>query len=68
MPKVDGYGAASKWREREKRAGEARTPIVALTANAFEEDVAKTRQAGMDAHLCKPFTRKQLQEQIRKWL
>lgn len=68
MPIVDGYGATLKWREREKRLGEDRTPIVALTAYAFADDVIKTRRAGMDAHLTKPFTRKELVEQIRQWL
>ena len=29
-------------------------PIIALTANAFDEDVQRSLQAGMNAHLCKP--------------
>jgi len=68
MPNLDGYAAARQWRERERRLGLPRTPIVALTANAFEDDIRKSREAGMDAHLSKPYTRSQLREQMRQWL
>ena len=37
-----------------KRADAARVPIVAMTADAFEEDVQKCLDAGMNAHLAKP--------------
>ena len=43
-------------------------PIVALTANAFDEDAAHARAAGMDAHLSKPYTRDQLREVLSAWL
>jgi CheY-like chemotaxis protein len=49
-------------RGKEAKAGRARLPIVALTANAFDEDAAKSRTAGMDGHLAKPYTREQLRE------
>jgi CheY-like chemotaxis protein len=45
-----------------------RTPIVALTANAFEEDIASSLKAGMDAHLTKPYTRNALRDEVRQWL
>ena len=35
-------------------------PIIALTANAFAEDITRTTQAGMDAHLAKPINIEQL--------
>ena len=37
-----------------KRADAKRIPIIALTANAFDEDVQRSLQAGMNAHLSKP--------------
>jgi signal transduction histidine kinase len=68
MPNLDGYAAARRWREREARLGLHRTPIIALTANAFEEDIQRTRDAGMDAHLSKPYTRAQIKEHLHAWL
>ena len=55
-------------RERENRLRLPRVPIVALTANAFDEDAAQSITAGMDAHLAKPYTRDQLREIISTWL
>jgi len=52
MPRMDGLEATRRIRADE---GPNRgTPIVALTANAFVEDVARCRAAGMDGHLAKP--------------
>jgi len=68
MPNLDGYGATRRWREREQRLGLSRTPIVALTANAFDDDVAQSRNAGMDGHLAKPYTRNELRDQLQRWL
>ena len=45
-----------------------RVPIVALTANAFDEDAVQALAAGMDAHLAKPYSREQLRELVRHWL
>jgi signal transduction histidine kinase/CheY-like chemotaxis protein len=68
MPVMDGYSATERIREREAQYGSARTPIIALTANAFDEDVAHALASGMDAHLAKPYTRSQLREVIGTWL
>ena len=68
MPVLDGYGAARAMRERESRLRLPRVPIVALTANAFDEDAAQSLAAGMDAHLAKPYSRRQLLELLRRWL
>jgi signal transduction histidine kinase len=68
MPVMDGYTATAQIRERERRAGGRRVPIVALTANAFDEDVANARAVGMDAHLAKPYTRAQLREVLARWV
>jgi CheY-like chemotaxis protein len=68
MPVLDGYGATRKLRERESRLRLPRVPIVALTANAFDEDAAHAMAAGMDAHLAKPYSRAQLRELLVRWL
>ena len=53
MPVMDGLEATRRIRALE-RADAGRIPIIALTANAFEEDVKKSLEAGMDVHLAKP--------------
>jgi CheY-like chemotaxis protein len=53
MPEMDGLEAARAIRSLE-RDDAKRIPIVALTANAFAEDVERSMQAGMNAHLSKP--------------
>jgi two-component system, sensor histidine kinase len=68
MPVMDGYLAAQEIRQREARQGLGRMPILALTANAFDEDAARARQAGMDGHLAKPYTRAQLRDLLTTWL
>jgi len=68
MPVLDGYGATRRLRERELRLRLPRVPIVALTANAFDEDAAQSMAAGMDAHLAKPYSRVQLRELLQRWL
>ena len=53
MPELDGLGAARQIRSLERP--DAKTiPIIALTANAFDEDVQRSMQAGLNAHLSKP--------------
>ena len=68
MPVMDGYAATQEIRKREARLGLPRMPVLALTADAFEEDAVRSREAGMDAHLAKPYTRDQLQELLKAWL
>ena len=53
MPEMDGLEAAAIIRELD-RSDAAAIPIIALTANAFDEDVQRSLQAGMNAHLSKP--------------
>ena len=53
MPEMDGLEAAAAIRSLDRL--DAKTiPIIALTANAFDEDVQRSLQVGMDAHLSKP--------------
>jgi CheY-like chemotaxis protein len=68
MPVMDGYVATRAIREREARQGGRRLPIVALTADAFDDDAIRTREAGMDGHLGKPYTRGQLRTLLASWL
>ena len=53
MPEMDGLEATAKIRALD-RADAKTIPIIALTANAFDEDVQRSLQAGMNAHLSKP--------------
>ncbi len=53
MPEMDGLEATKAIRAMD-RADAAKTPVIALTANAFEEDVQRSLEAGLDAHLSKP--------------
>ena len=53
MPQMDGLTAANNIRHLTN--GDARTvPIIAMTANAFDDDIEKSKAAGMNAHLAKP--------------
>ena len=53
MPEMDGLEATRTIRALERE--DAKTiPIIAMTANAFEEDKKKVLEAGMNAHLAKP--------------
>ena len=53
MPVMSGYEAARVIRSLERT--DAKTvPIIALSANAFEEDIAMAKAAGMNEHLAKP--------------
>lgn len=53
MPKMDGYKATCEIRNLQDKV-KACIPIVAITANAFEEDKKKAIDAGMDGHIAKP--------------
>ncbi len=68
MPVLDGHEATRRLREREQRLTLPRVPVVALTAYAFETDAAKALDAGMDAHIAKPYSREQLREIVQRWL
>jgi two-component system, sensor histidine kinase and response regulator len=69
MPVMDGYAASRAIRSWEAQAGAgARIPIVALTANALVGDAQTCLAAGMDDHLAKPYSRKQLAAAMTRWL
>jgi CheY-like chemotaxis protein/nitrogen-specific signal transduction histidine kinase len=68
MPIVDGYEATRRIREREKEKRCAKTPIIALTANAYESDREKCLGVGMDDFLSKPFALVDFEKTVTKWL
>ena len=65
MPVMDGLAATRAIRALD-RPDAATIPIIALTANAFEEDVKQCLQAGMNAHLSKPVEMDQLKAVLRR--
>ncbi len=69
MPELDGFEATRELRRRETHSGRSvLTPIVALTANARQDDSKACKAAGMDGFLSKPFTVEQLRNALSEWL
>lgn len=71
MPVMDGYTAASAIRSLGKtgrRPDGTGIPIIALTANAFADDVYRAKQAGMDEHVTKPLEISRLLEIMHRYL
>jgi two-component system CheB/CheR fusion protein len=67
MPVMDGLTAARKIRES-KKPGSLKIPIVAMSANAFQEDVERSLNAGMNAHTTKPIEIEKLVELLSAYL
>ena len=67
MPVMDGLEATQRIRSGENPLGRV-IPILAMTANAFLEDMQKSRDAGMDEHLSKPVDIAVLERAVRKYL
>jgi CheY-like chemotaxis protein len=67
MPVMDGYEATKIIRGMERE--DLRTvPIVAMTADAFVEDVRKAEESGMNSHIAKPVSLDTLQRELNRWL
>ena len=66
MPKMDGYEATKAIRSL-PREDAASVPIIAITANAFREDMERALSCGMNDHLSKPVDVKKLQEILIKY-
>lgn len=66
MPEMDGLQATELIRAMEREDAK-RVPIIAMTANAFADDIQRSREAGMDAHLSKPLEETELFSVIQKY-
>jgi CheY-like chemotaxis protein len=65
MPLMDGIEATQEIRAREKQSGR-HLPIIAMTANVFEEDRERCQLAGMDGYVAKPVTAKTIEMEITR--
>ena len=66
MPELDGHAAARAIRGMDR--SDAQLPIIAMTANLFDEDVEACLAAGMDAHIPKPLEAGRMIKTIAEWL
>jgi signal transduction histidine kinase len=66
MPEVDGFEATKAIRSKEKD-GEARTPIIAMTAHAMPGDRDRCLEAGMDDYVSKPLDFRALSDALERW-
>lgn len=64
MPELDGPAATRAIREEEARTGRARTPIIALTANAMSHQIEEYLSAGMDGFVAKPIDASKLYDAL----
>ena len=67
MPGIDGYEAARSIRKMYD-IEHSQLPIIAMTANAFDEDMEKARSAGMNAYIAKPVEPEVVQEVLKQIL
>ncbi len=68
MPVMDGLEATRRLRAWEAEQGRPRVPVVAFTADAFDEARLRTHEAGMDAFLAKPIVPQRLRETLERLL
>jgi CheY-like chemotaxis protein len=67
MPVLDGLDATRRILELFADAADQSPPIVAVTANAFEEDRRRCLDAGMNDYLAKPFDQADLERMLARW-
>ena len=67
MPIMNGYEAATAIRSLPKHKGDM-LPIIAMTANAFTEDVILAKSAGMNEHIAKPLDMEKLNRMLHEWM
>ncbi|QTR48245.1 response regulator [Thiothrix litoralis] len=68
LPGMDGYEATRRFRQQELERKTARTPVIALTANAMQGDRETCLQAGMDDYMTKPISMASLRQKLQQWL
>ena len=68
MPEMDGLEATRRFRKLEQEEKRGRTPIVALSAFAFDHDKEAAKEAGVDMHMSKPFSREELQAMCLRFI
>lgn len=67
MPKMDGYEATKVIRAMDREYAR-KVPIVAMTANAFAEDVIAAKEAGMNSHIAKPLDYAKLLDVLKEYM
>jgi signal transduction histidine kinase/DNA-binding response OmpR family regulator len=67
MPRMDGYQAVQKIRAMD-REDLQRIPIIAMTADAFAEDIQRAHEAGMNGHIAKPIDIERVIKEIDQWI
>ena len=66
MPIMNGYEATAAIRSLP--GGRGKVPIIAMTANAFAEDVQLAKNTGMNEHIAKPLELDKLNDVLKQWL
>lgn len=67
MPEMDGYEATREIRAM-KRLDATRVPIIAMSADSFQEDIERAKSAGINDHIAKPIDVKKLHDTLMKYL
>ncbi len=67
MPVMNGYEATGIIRSSD-REDLATIPIIAMTADAFADDIRKSEKAGMNGHISKPVDIKKLEDALSAWI
>jgi len=68
LPGLDGFEVTRRVRELETTHRQRRMPIIAMTANAYDEGRLRALEAGMDDHLAKPYRARDLEGTVDRWL
>jgi CheY-like chemotaxis protein len=69
MPVMDGLEATRRIRQKEQEESLGRrTPIIAMTANVFREDIEKCLATGMNGHIGKPINYREVIEKLQQYL
>ena len=68
MPEMDGYEATRLIRKREQASGSHSVPIIAVTANAFDESRDRSLRIGVSDYLTKPVRLEDLRAALQRWL